>query len=54
MAYLLKEADFWQETLYVDERCLIPRPETKMLVEAVKQQVTVTCLLNFNNPKRPL
>jgi release factor glutamine methyltransferase len=35
MAYLLKEADFWQETLYVDERCLIPRPETEILVEQV-------------------
>ena len=28
--------------LYVDERCLIPRPETEILIEAVKQQVTVT------------
>lgn len=35
LAYLLKEADFWQETLYVDERCLIPRPETEILVESV-------------------
>jgi release factor glutamine methyltransferase len=35
LAYLLKEADFWKETLYVDERCLIPRPETEILVEQV-------------------
>jgi len=35
LAYLLKEADFWQEILYVDERCLIPRPETEILVEQV-------------------
>ena len=35
LAYLLKEADFWQETLYVDERCLIPRPETEILIEQV-------------------
>lgn len=35
LAYLLKEAHFWQETLYVDERCLIPRPETEILVESV-------------------
>jgi release factor glutamine methyltransferase len=33
LAYLLKEADFWHETLFVDERCLIPRPETEILVE---------------------
>lgn len=32
LAYLLKEADFWQETLFVDERCLVPRPETEILV----------------------
>ena len=35
LAYLLKETDFWQETLYVDERCLIPRPETEILVEQI-------------------
>lgn len=35
LAYLLKEVDFWQETLFVDERCLIPRPETEILVEQV-------------------
>ncbi|MEI7752416.1 MAG: peptide chain release factor N(5)-glutamine methyltransferase [Candidatus Omnitrophota bacterium] len=35
LAYLMNEADFWQETLYVDERCLIPRPETEILVEQV-------------------
>jgi release factor glutamine methyltransferase len=35
LAYLLEETDFWQETLYVDERCLIPRPETEILVERV-------------------
>lgn len=48
LAYLLKEADFWKETLSVDERCLIPRPETEILVEQVlialdkQQRVTVT------------
>jgi len=35
LAYLLRETDFWHETLYVDERCLIPRPETEILVEQV-------------------
>jgi len=35
LAYLLKETDFWRETLYVDERCLIPRPETEILVEQI-------------------
>ena len=40
LAYLLKEADFWHETLYVDERCLIPRPETEILVERVLKEVS--------------
>lgn len=35
LAYLLKEAHFWQETLFVNEHCLIPRPETEILVEKV-------------------
>ena len=39
LEYLLKEADFWQETLYVDERCLIPRPETEILVEVVIREI---------------
>jgi release factor glutamine methyltransferase len=39
LAYLLKEADFWKETLCVDERCLIPRPETEILVEAVIREM---------------
>jgi release factor glutamine methyltransferase len=39
LAYLLQEADFWQETLYVDERCLIPRPETEILVEQILKAV---------------
>lgn len=39
LAYLLNEADFWKETLYVDERCLIPRPETEILVEQVLKVV---------------
>lgn len=33
LAYLLKEAHFGNETLLVDERCLVPRPETEILVE---------------------
>ncbi|HOW87107.1 MAG TPA: peptide chain release factor N(5)-glutamine methyltransferase [Candidatus Omnitrophota bacterium] len=39
LAYLLKETDFWHETLLVDERCLIPRPETEILVEQVLKNI---------------
>ena len=35
LVYLLQETDFWQETLFVNEHCLIPRPETEILVEKV-------------------
>ena len=39
LAYLLGETDFWRETLSVDKRCLIPRPETEILVEQVLKSV---------------
>ncbi|MFA5169080.1 MAG: peptide chain release factor N(5)-glutamine methyltransferase [Candidatus Omnitrophota bacterium] len=48
LAYLLKEADFWQETLYVDERCLIPRPETEILVEQVLKALGKDDKKNFS------
>lgn len=50
LAYLLNETDFWQETLYVDERCLIPRPETEILVEAVIGEISRTSRAGLNLP----
>ncbi len=33
LAYILKEKEFFSETFFVDERVLVPRPETETLVE---------------------
>ena len=35
VAYLVSRQEFWSIPLYVDERVLIPRPETEILVEVV-------------------
>lgn len=48
LAYLLGEADFWHETLCVDERCLIPRPETEILVEQVLKAVEQNAKKSFS------
>lgn len=34
VAYILRKAYFWDEVLEVDESCLIPRPETEILVDS--------------------
>lgn len=37
LAYLLGQKEFWSLSLTVDERVLIPRPETEDMIEAVLQ-----------------
>jgi len=39
LAYLLKRAYFRNESLFVNEACLIPRPETEILVDSVARQI---------------
>jgi release factor glutamine methyltransferase len=39
IAYLLGRREFWSLPLQVDERCLIPRPDTELLVERALQRI---------------
>ncbi len=48
LAYLLQEAHFWQETLFVNEHCLIPRPETEILVEQALKALGAKTGENFS------
>jgi release factor glutamine methyltransferase len=44
VAYILGEREFWSMTFKVDQRVLVPRPETEHLVEAVLDYVA-SCAL---------
>ncbi|AHE99338.1 peptide chain release factor N(5)-glutamine methyltransferase [Thioalkalivibrio paradoxus] len=39
IAYLLGQREFWSLPLQIDERCLIPRPETELLVERALHRI---------------
>ena len=41
VAYLLEEAGFWNLDLHIGPGCLVPRPETELLVEKVVQAVEI-------------
>jgi len=38
VSYIRKQKEFWSRLLYVDQRVLIPRPETETVVEVVKER----------------
>ena len=42
LAYILKEKEFFSETFFVDERVLVPRPETETLVEEALRIIGTT------------
>ena len=45
VAYLLGEKDFYRRTFVVTPATLIPRPETELLVDLVRQEVDNNCLI---------
>ena len=47
IAYLTKSKDFWKNEFYVDERVLIPRPDTEILIEEVIFIIKTNKINNF-------
>ena len=47
VAYLTKSKDFWKNEFYVDERVLIPRPDTEILIEEVIFNIKKNKINNF-------
>lgn len=49
VAYLLRKAYFWDEVLEVNKNCLIPRPETEILIESFirRSGFTKNCRFTF-------
>lgn len=48
--YIVNEADFYGYSFFVDERCLIPRPETELLIEKtleIATQIRASTLLDI-------
>lgn len=51
LVYLINRKNFWESNFYIDERVLIPRPETERLVE--RALLTASAKL-FSSPKSTL
>ena len=35
IAYLIKKKSFWEDEFYIDEKVLIPRPDTEIIIEQI-------------------
>jgi len=53
LAYLVKMAPFFKQHFYVDERVLIPRPESELLLEMVLTQVKLALKNSSSSPAKP-
>jgi release factor glutamine methyltransferase len=47
LAYLIKSKDFWKNEFYVDNRALIPRPDTEIIIEEVLGILRAKKINNF-------
>jgi len=47
LAYLIKSKDFWKNEFYVDNRVLIPRPDTEIIIEEVLSILRAKKINNF-------
>ena len=47
LAYLTKSKDFWKNEFYVDNRVLIPRPDTEIIIEEVLSIIREKKINNF-------
>ena len=47
LAYLIKSKDFWKNKFYVDNRALIPRPDTEIIIEEVLSILRAKKINNF-------
>ena len=47
LAYLIKSKDFWKNEFYVDNRALIPRPDTEIIIEEVLSILRAKKINNF-------
>ena len=47
IAYLTKSKDFWKNEFYIDNRVLIPRPDTEIIIEEVLSILKAKKINNF-------
>jgi release factor glutamine methyltransferase len=47
LAYLIKSKDFWKNEFYVDNRALIPRPDTEIIIEEALSILRAKKINNF-------
>ena len=47
LAYIIRKKDFWKNEFYVDNRALIPRPDTEIIIEEILNILRARKINNF-------